>query len=59
MNQTLNKTHICFQCDNPKCKFRYLSLDPKIQDSPCESCGEGTMKSVDLENTEFQDKIEL
>ncbi len=47
---------IAFQCDNEKCKTRIVSCNPTIQDTKCERCSEGIMKSVDLENTEFKEK---
>ena len=52
----VSKNHIAFQCDNDNCKFRVVSLLHQIQDTICEKCKIGKMKSVDFENTEFKEK---
>ena len=45
---------VAFQCDN--CGYRKFGSNQKEQDSTCEKCKKGKMKSKDLENAEFQDK---
>jgi len=56
VKEVISNNHIAFQCDNDNCKTRIVSSNPKIQDSMCDKCINGKMKSVDFENTEFKNK---